>query len=526
MKLNKIRAVALVALSALTVCPLLAESPQIVKQNGRYALMVDGTPYLILGAQVNNSSAWPALLPDVWTSIDAIHANTVEIPVYWEQMEAVEGKFDFTLVDTLVQQAREHRFNLVLLWFGTWKNGKSHYVPEWIKTDTAKYPRMLDTYRQPMDVMSAFGKATLEADKTAFSALLRHLRETDKDQHTVLMVQVENEPGSLGTDRDYSAAAQMRFESDVPADLAARLHKQHGNWSQAFGADANEMFQAHFIARYIDQVVAAGKKEYPLPMYINVWLGGGEDTPGKSYPSGGAVARTLDVWKASASSIDVIAPDLYADDSEVFRKVLGTYRRDDNAAWIPETHASNACARYFFYALGDGVLGFSPFGVDRTGWILSPKETPGFLAEDYNLIRPMDREIARLSFEGKLRTAVEEPGHLNTTLDFGKWQADVYFGMAQRGEHPATQATSDLRGRLIVAQLGENEFLVAGFGARVKFRVAGAIQDRHMQYLRVENGRYGDGKWSVMNWWNGDQTDFGLNLVPTGNTLHVRVGTY
>jgi len=101
--------------------------PAIVQKNGHYALMVDGEPYLMLGVQANNSSAWPAYLDKVWPAAETLHANTVELPIYWEQLEATQGKFDFSVVDLILRQAREHHVRLVLLWFGTWKNGSSHY---------------------------------------------------------------------------------------------------------------------------------------------------------------------------------------------------------------------------------------------------------------------------------------------------------------------------------------------------------------------------------------------------------------
>src|SRR4051812_37204383 len=126
-----VRGVSIAAVLAVScVCLALparsAEMPRLVKKDGRYALMVDGQPFLILGAQINNSSAWPAVLPEVWPAIEAIHANTVESPVYWEQLEPQPGRFDFSVMDELVKQARAHRVYLVLLWFGTWKNGRMH----------------------------------------------------------------------------------------------------------------------------------------------------------------------------------------------------------------------------------------------------------------------------------------------------------------------------------------------------------------------------------------------------------------
>src|SRR5215469_12962756 len=119
------------------------EAPRIEKKDGRYALMVDGEPYLVLGGQIHNSSAWPSELPQVWNSLADLHVNTVEAPVYWEQFEPQEGRFDYANVDQIVEGARAHDLHVVLLWFGTWKNGNDHYVPAWVKADTKRFPRVI-----------------------------------------------------------------------------------------------------------------------------------------------------------------------------------------------------------------------------------------------------------------------------------------------------------------------------------------------------------------------------------------------
>ena len=143
-----ILATLLVLLSGLCASPVRAQAdnnplPHLATENGRHALIVDGAPFLILGAQCHNSSAWPAMLPKVWPAIDYLHANTLEIPIYWEQFEPEPGKFDTSVVDTILKQAREHNVRLVLLWFGTWKNGSSHYIPLWMKSQPDKYPRII-----------------------------------------------------------------------------------------------------------------------------------------------------------------------------------------------------------------------------------------------------------------------------------------------------------------------------------------------------------------------------------------------
>src|SRR5579884_2432934 len=503
------------------------EMPRLVKQNDRYAFFVDGQPFLILGAQINNSSSWPAVLPEVWPAIEAIHANTVEAPVYWEQIEPQRDRFDFTNVDDLVKQARAHRVYLVLLWFGTWKNGRMHYVPEWIKTDPVQYPRVMNERGEPLDVLSPNSDSNLEADKKAFAALMQQLKQIDGDQHTVILVQVENESGTLGSIRDFSPAAEKLFQSQVPNDLAQALHRHPGTWKEVFGADADETFSAYSVAHYINEVAVAGKAEYPLPMYVNNWLKYRPNAlPGVEYPSGGPTYNMLDVWKATAPAIDMIGPDIYNDDSDFYREVVGQFHRPDNPVWIPETGLEDSYAKFFFYALGQGAIGFSPFGVDYTGWTIKDGKPPALHAENYALIAPMDREIARLNFDGKLKTAIEDEGSAHTSLDFGKWQATVSFGLPQWGmENSKAPGTKDHHGRALVAQLGPDEFLVTGIDARVQFNV-GPKECGHMQIVRAEEGRYENGNWKFLRLWNGDETDFGLNFTHQGQVVHVKLGTY
>lgn len=522
---------ALLVLTLLTaaIAAPAAEMPKLAKTNGRFTLLVDGQPYLVLGAQINNSSSWPSTLPDVWPLIEAMQVNTVEAPVYWEQIEPRPGTFDFSIVDDLIHQARDHHVHLVLLWFGTWKNGNMHYAPECVKTDTAHYPRMINAHGEPIDVLSANAPSNLEADKRAFTALMHHLREIDADQHTILFIQVENESGAIGAVRDFSPLADKQFHSQVPAELARALHKQPGTWPEVFGADADEYFQAYSVSRYINAIAEAGKHEFPLPMYVNVWISypvaalpeRRVSVPGLNYPSGGAVQKMIDLWKITAPAIDMIGPDIYTNDSDFYRAALRAYNRPDNPLWIPETGRDDIDAHYFFYALGDGAIGFSPFGIDRTGWTYSEDETPKLHAENYALIAPMDREIARLNSEGKLKTAVEEPGAVRQELDFGDWQATVSFGFPQRdGMNPP--GTPDHSGRALVAQLGPDEFLVAGFDASISFHLPGKLPGLRMNILRAEEGRYENGAWKFLRIWNGDQTDRGLNFRHPGTTA-VRV---
>ena len=220
-----------------------APIPQLVSKDGRHALMVDGAPFLILGAQVNNSSNWPQALDDVWPAIDVVKPNTVMVPVAWEQVEAKEGTFDFSFVDVLLKQAREKDVRLILLWFATWKNNGPNYAPAWVKLDNARFPRVITADGRTLNSLSPHAQATLDADRKAFVALMTHLKAADP-QRTVIMVQPQNEPGTYGSVRDFSPLAQKVFEGPVPDALLKKLGKAPGTWRDVFGADADEFFHA------------------------------------------------------------------------------------------------------------------------------------------------------------------------------------------------------------------------------------------------------------------------------------------
>ena len=159
------------------------------------------------------------------------------------------------------------------------------------------------------------------------------------------MVQVQNEPGSWGSVRDYSEVAQKLFEGQVPAELLRpemlkalnRPLDSKGTWKEVFGKDADEYFHAWSIARYIGQVAAAGKKEYPLPLYVNTAIRDPLSNPSASmYESGGSTDNVIPIWKVAAPAIDILAPDIYLPESQKALRVIELYARPDNPLFVPE----------------------------------------------------------------------------------------------------------------------------------------------------------------------------------------------
>ncbi len=502
------------------------EMPRIaIQSDGHRTLMVDGRPYFVLAAQLHNSSAWPMVLDHAWDEALKMAPNTIEAPVYWEQFEPSPGQFDTRNVDALIAKARATDTRLILLWFGTWKNGENHYTPNWMRSDPARYPRMLDPRGEPIDVQSPFSAANLEADKRAYAALMRHLKAVDGKTHTVIMVQVENEPGSLGSVRDHGVAAEMAFQAQVPAALAAKLGKTTGSWRETFGADADEAFAAWSTASFIEQVAAAGRAVYPLPVYVNCWMRyKGFKSPGTDYPSGGPVWTMFDLWRAVTPSIDLIGTDIYTSDPGEYRRVLDQYARRDNPSWVSETEFSARTAPFLYYVLARGGIGFSVFGIDKTHPTPENEAATRAHAENFALLDPIRETIARAAAERRLHAAVEEPGRAQQSLPLADgWRAIVSFGPPPWGDTPGVVAnTADMAGRVFIVQLGPDEWLVGGSQVRVEFERS---DGKRGQLLRVEDGRYSAGAWQTRRWLNGDETDFGLNLVRPG-LLRVKTGIF
>ena len=522
--------------SILALRAVAAPIPEIVTRDGRSALLVDGAPYLILGAQANNSSNYPDALPGVWPAVAKLRANTLLMPIGWEQVEPVEGKFDFAFVDTLLAQARERRVRLVLLWFATWKNNGPNYAPEWVKLDGARFPRVVDAKGKVLNSLSPHSAATLAADRRAFAALLRHLKAADAGR-TVIMVQVQNEPGTYGSVRDFGAAAQKAFDSAVPPALAKALKARPGNWSQAFGKDADEFFHAWHVAKYIGEVAAAGKQEYALPMFVNAALRDpfNPGAPG-AYASGGPTDNVIPIYRAAAPSIDIVAPDIYMKESPKVARVLELYRAG-GPLFVPEIGNDPLFARYVYDVLGAQAIGIVPFGMDHSGYSnypLGAKDVDAAIAAfaaPYELLAPVAREWAQLSATKRIWGASEPDDRSKRTLDLGRWTATLSFGEWQFGmkewfpNTPANTAEIPSGGALLV-ELGPDEFLLTGLRVRVSFDVAAGRKANGLIYASVEEGTYAGGKWTRSRVWNGDQTDYGLNLTNEPRWLRVRLASF
>jgi hypothetical protein len=353
-------------------------------------------------------------------------------------------------------------------------------------------------------------------------------------------VQVENEPGSLGSVRDFSPESNRLFDGLAPAQLVSALKKKPGTWKEVFGRIADEAFNAYYLSHYIDQVASAGKQIYPLPTYVNVWNGGYGtndnfekfDRPGETYPSGGAVAHMLDLWKANAPNIDMIASDIYHQNPITYLKILNDYTRPDNPLLVVETGRGIA-ARAFFYALADfSAIGFGPFGVDGGGEALRPDMAA--IAADFRVVRSALAIVAGLQGTEKLKAAVEETGTGARNLIFGNYDALVRFrppGRQPAGSVGAAAAAGPVEpsARVLIAELGPDEFLVMGFESSVEFRPVQGSAYTAAQLLVEETGEYVDGVWKPSAPGLKAQGDYSgplVNLPANGSMVKIKLMSY
>ena len=340
-------------------------APHLEKRGAATQLVVDGKPFLMLAGELHNSSSSSLeYMKPIWPRLAAMGLNTVATPLSWELIEPREGGYDFTLVDGLLEQARAAHERIIFLWLASWKNGMSSYAPVWVKEDTRRFPRV-EEHGSKVEILSPMGAATEEADARAFTALMQHIKQVDSRECTVLMMQIENEVGVLGDTRDHSEAANAAFATAVPRELTAYLgpiattlypqlralwdangDKTAGTWAEVFGdtVRADEIFMAWQYAHFVQAVAARGKAAYNIPMYVNTWLAGDDDTPG-SYPGGGPLPWVMDVWKAAGSALDIYAPDLYASN---FAEWCKRYHRAAIRSSCPRPGAARLVQRMCF----------------------------------------------------------------------------------------------------------------------------------------------------------------------------------
>lgn len=494
--------------------------PKLVKTGNYMQLIVDNKPYLIFGGELGNSSASSsAYMRPIWAKLKQMNLNTVIAPVYWELMEPSEGQFNFSLVDTLIKNARLNDMKLVLLWFGAWKNSMSCYAPAWVKTDTKKYPRASNKDGTLQEILTPFNRTNLDADKRAFVKLMQHLKQIDSKQNTVIAVQVENEIGMLGSARSYDEEANAAFSSPIPEDLLAYLqknkndltpqldsiwrkrdYKTSGNWEDVFGKGlaTDEIFMAWYYAKYVNEIALAGKAVYNLPMYVNTALNRPGWKPGQ-YPSAGPLPHLRDIWKAGAPAIDILSPDIYFPD---FQHWCDLYTRSSAPLFIPEIRFEKDDDAKAFFAFGHyNCLSFSPFSIESAR---HPEDEP--IGKAYNVLRQISPLIIKYQPEDKVSGFLLSKESSAQTIAIGNYRVIVKHDYTLPWSQGSKDSAWQLSGCIVIA-VSPNEFYVAGTGVVVTF--TSTITGKKAGILSVDEGKFEDGKWMPRRRLNGDENNQG-----------------
>ena len=164
-------------------------------QTGR--LILGGKPYLMLGAELENTSAlepWDIPYMDpLFDNLCRQWVNTVERADLLETVRARGGSVRFPGDRRADRPARARNMHLAILWFGTYKNLQSYYAPLWVIRDETRFFRAKEKDGKTRGTISPFCEAALEADCRAFKKLLERIQSQDPLHQVVLMVQVENE---------------------------------------------------------------------------------------------------------------------------------------------------------------------------------------------------------------------------------------------------------------------------------------------------------------------------------------------
>jgi len=528
-----------------TICLLLALSsckqkpenkdtaaiPHLEIRGGVKQLIVDGKPFLILGGELHNSSATnAAYLNPLLARLDTMHLNTVLAAITWELTEPTEGKYDFSLVDSVLNGARKNHLKVVLLWFGTWKNGLSHYAPAWMKTDYRRFPRMHVKGGFPVESITPFCDDAMKADANAFAALMKHVKEVDAQQ-TVIMMQVENEVGLIGDSRDRGPEAEKAWQDQVPTGLlnylsanktkllpetqklwGANGYRNQGTWTEVFGnsPQAEEAFMAWHYATYLNTVTAAGKGQYNIPMFVNTWIVQPDDKGPGDFPSGGPQAQSHDIWRAGAPAIDLLCPDVYLDN---FDEIAELYTRNNNSIFVPESKADTNGAANAFSLIGTHhAIGYSPFGIEDRVFDIHNGPIP--LA--YQTLQQLAPEILDAQSKGSITGISLSPKKPEQIVNMGGYKLDIKI----RTNRTNTEKHNVAYGLII--DKGNDEFIIAGVDIQINFYPL-TPGPPYVGYATLDEGKYVDGNWAPGRRLNGD--DIMLDYHLADEAAQKRVGS-
>ncbi len=460
-------------------------TPHLEVVNERVRLIVDDKPFLILGVQWDCDSCFSKEeMNPLFPEARRMGANVAALPLYWREVESNVGTYDFTMLEERLKQAREHDLRIVLLWFGTWKNACSFYAPDHVRDDHATFRYARDRDGNELVSFCPTSEVTWQADRDALVGVTRYLRDHDK-QNTVILIQIENESGILGSSRCFCENCNRLF--------------REGNYAEQFGPEADEALSVVSFATYIDRIASDVKAVKNIPCYTNVWPSQQVDRIPGTYPSGGGASQMLDLYYEQLNHLDFLAPDVYTDGVTDFGRVCSQYSVAGRPLYIAEHSSSKhgRAERNVFYALASpNAIGFDPWAID------SPY--PDMYSEP--LVDPIGHEWGRQAYW--LRDSYVAIGRAISPIVMYQGTKSFFCFVQEPGEKGTSisGALTTLRiayhdrdgmARGFIIETNPAEYLLIGSGFSVRFRKKG--KDSAYPVKRADFGRFDGDEFHVLH---------------------------
>jgi hypothetical protein len=259
--------------------------------------------------------------------------NTVGAIIQWNRFELRKDEYEYAMIDGLIEAAKARNMHLIIVWFGTWRNLQSNYVPRYVWDEKIAFPAVKKNGKQDNGRVSPHAMKCAVRDGLALQSLLARASVKDPGHQVLIAVQVENE---MPNGWDWSIEANAAFKEQVPKELLdylkandtpkfdpsklgsfaySRYHdngsRTSGTWEEVFGnkplppdpradgaSDARLAMGAYYAGKYIEAVVRKAKEALNIPMYANAWCG--ESPCDSAY---------MDIFHIGCPSLDGMGPD-------------------------------------------------------------------------------------------------------------------------------------------------------------------------------------------------------------------------
>lgn len=476
------------------------EVSKLVTENNKTYVSVDGKPFPFLGAQIRLDALLNCdkmninEVENYFKKAQELGLNCVQIPISWNMVEPKENKYDYSIVNSILQFVNKYNLKMELLWFSTNMVGDSfsYLIPQYVLQEYNKRLSRNDegnfwNYYGYQYTMILDDEWVLERETKAITALFNHIRYWDSqngDKHPVISAQIHNEPDAL-----------MRWRIDQK-DLKYRdgtpLSKEKA-WTM--------------ITNALNTVGKAVKNSsYKVVTRVNLIYGDGINP----FPEA-TNARPKDVF--DLQGIDFIGVDAYKDNIKHLKNEVMAYASiAGNYALVAENKGSYANSPSLIltsFALGGG---YDIYDLATSNFFINNTTEPDQI--DHGIYT---WDLQEKEFTPPIRSLIK--GLAAAYIDVAKVKPENFAAFNINDNQPKDKL----------------EQLICTTGAQITFQTnnasLGFVLDMHNYLLiyslndsqfKLENGKFGEtisGRYDV----NGTFTKEGTAILEN-QTLHTKGG--